>query len=90
MIIVKVKQRYNENVYEFERYNDAELLISVVLGSADKRTTIEIMNTDETEASRLQDEVTDLETSLNEKVAQLFAQQGELDKLRGALACTLE
>lgn len=83
MIIVKVKQGNGGNTYEFERYNDAELLISTVLGAADKRTTIEITVTDETEASHLQDEVDKLNTRLRQASDKLAQAMMELQKYEG-------
>lgn len=83
MIIVKVKQGNGGNTYEFERYNDAELLISTILGAADKRTTIEITVTDETEASHLQDEVDKLNTRLRQASDKLAQAMMELQKYEG-------
>lgn len=80
MIIVKIKQGHNELTYEFERYNDAELLISTILGVADKRTTIEVTITDESEASCLQDKVNRLNTRLIQALCDLELAKTKLDK----------
>lgn len=91
MIKIKISQGYNEVAFEVERYADAELLVNTIMGLCDERTSITINNGEETDASRLQKEVTNLGTRLNAKGTELFTQQGELEKLRGELmACMLE
>lgn len=79
MIIVKIRKGYNEIPLETERYSDAELLISTILSLADKRITVEIATTDETEASRLQDEVAELETRLARAMTKLQKYEGKVE-----------
>lgn len=83
MFIVKIRKGYNEIPLETERYSDAELLISTILSLADKRITVEIATTDETEASRLQDEVDNLYTRLTQASDKLAQAMMKLQKYEG-------
>ena len=80
MIVTTIKQDHSEVAFTTESYNDAELLISTILGLADKRTKITITTTKETEASVLQDEVNELEEMVCKTSRELFEARRKLQK----------
>ncbi len=80
MIITTIKQDHSEVTFETELYNDAELLISTILGLADRRTTITITTTKETEASGLQNEVNTLEDMVCRTSRELFEAKRKLQE----------